>query len=128
MIDKFIDSAGTASLTRQDTQETKESGSAEFFAGEEEFSKGNYERALKHYLNASGMPLRIFYCYRASAHLSHQREEKERALAFCQKALTLVSEDQVTLRLLDLLQNPESAPSTGSSDELQQPRVTEEVE
>lgn len=66
---------------------------AEFFAGEEAFHQARYEKALKHYLKAGGVPLHPFFCFRASALLFQSMNNPEKAEEFALKALTLDPDD-----------------------------------
>lgn len=62
---------------------------AEFFSGEEAFYQGRYEKALKHYLKAGGIPSHPFFCFRASALLFQSLNNLGKAQDFAQKALAI---------------------------------------
>lgn len=75
----------------------------EFFKGELEFYRESYEKALKHYLHATGFPQFHFFCYRASAHLFEGLNRVDKALSFSQKALKIKPKDYLSLALLHKL-------------------------
>lgn len=79
-----------------------------FFQGEAEFYKGQYELALKHYLESRSIPHFEFYCYRSSAYVSKERGNLSKAKTFCKKALAIYPEDYMSLLLLDSLQEIEA--------------------
>jgi len=73
---------------------------AEFFKGEYAYYSGNYERALKHYLEAKGVDMFEFYCYRASAQISKANGHLDKAVTFAKNALGLIPDDYSTLAFL----------------------------
>jgi len=74
-----------------------------FWQGEIAFHSKDYKNALKHYLQAKDLPDYKFYCYRASAFLSHEIGQNTKALIFANKALKIHPEDHLTLKILDSL-------------------------
>ncbi len=86
-----------------------------FLKGEKAFYAGQYEQALKYYLKAHELPDFHFFCYRASAYVSHKMGNTPKALFFAKKALRLQPEDNATQQIYKslLTQNGEK---TGSSD------------
>lgn len=91
-----------------------------FFKAEKAFYKGMYEQALKSYLLAREIPEFPFFCYRASAYVSHKMGQKAKALQFTQKALTIRPNDYVTLKMLQQLNRNESS-NTSASVETETP-------
>lgn len=75
----------------------------EFFQGEFQFYSGNYETALKHYLQASAIPNYAFFCYRSSAAYFQSLGNLDKALGFAKKALKLFPNDYLTLSFLEKL-------------------------
>ena len=65
----------------------------EFFKGETAFFNAQYDRALKHYIQATSVPNFQFFCYRASAFVSIERQDKEKGLIFLEKGLNMYPED-----------------------------------
>lgn len=61
----------------------------EFFKGEASFFNEQYDRALKHYIQATTVPDFQFYCYRASAFVSVARQDIEKGRSFLEKALAI---------------------------------------
>lgn len=77
---------------------------AEFFNGEQAFYTGDYENALKSYLESKELPFFEFFCYRASAYIYQEQGEIDKALSFIQQALEIFPDDYGCLvRLGDLL-------------------------
>lgn len=74
-----------------------------FFQGEEAFFRGKFDTAIQQYLQAKSIPSYQFFCFRASAFASNERGDKEKALTFANKALTLKPTDRPTQRLLEKL-------------------------
>lgn len=74
-----------------------------FFTAEYEFHRGEYEIALKHYVQAKAIPLLQFFCYRASGFIAHKRNHLEQALRLAQKAFALQPEDDSTKTLMEAL-------------------------
>lgn len=72
----------------------------EFFKGEYAFYSGQYERALKHYLEAKSVEDFEFFCYRASAYVSQAQGNLEKAIKFAEKARAVFQDDYATLSLL----------------------------
>lgn len=77
----------------------------EFFKGEAAFYSGNYDRSLKHYIQATTIPNFQYYCYRSSAYVSIDRQDTEKAKSFLEKAAQIYPED---LFLKNLKQRIES--------------------
>lgn len=71
----------------------------EFFKGEYAFYNANYERALKHYLEATTVDKFEFFCYRASAFVCKTQGDFNKAVGFAKRALDIHS-DYTTLNLL----------------------------
>lgn len=76
---------------------------AAFFEAEMNFYNGNYEQALKYYLEAKEVPCFQFYCYRASSLISRDRGQVDKAISYAQKALKLDPNDVFMNRLLSSL-------------------------
>lgn len=75
----------------------------EFFKAEYAFYNGNYSHALKHYLLAKSVPYFKLFCYRASAYISEERDELDKAINFAQQALVIYPDDYASLILLQKL-------------------------
>ena len=71
-----------------------------FYQGEHAFYKLDYELALRHYLQARGIPYFQFFCYRASAFVAKNMGNSEKAISLAKKALTIYSKDFITLKML----------------------------
>lgn len=71
-----------------------------FFQGERAFYLGQYEQALKHYLEAKNIPQHQFFCFRTSACLQESLGAKEKAVSFAQKALKIYPEDPFSQKVL----------------------------
>lgn len=82
-----------------------------FFKAERAFFSGNYELALKFYLQARGIPYFSFFCYRASAFVSQNLGNFEKAVAFSRKALAFFPHDSMTVQLLQELLSQQTASS-----------------
>lgn len=87
----------------------------EFLQAEISFHIGDYEEALKHYLQAKSIPFFKFFCYRASAYASKIHNELQKAQHFAEKALSIYPHDVSCLSLLSELLDPHS-----SQDQLQE--------
>ncbi len=74
-----------------------------FFKGEKALFRGQYEQALKFYLQAKEIPDFPFFCYRASAYVSHKIGQNDKAISFAKKALGIYPEDYLTLKILQKL-------------------------
>ncbi len=74
-----------------------------FFHAERAFYEKQYKTAVKHYLEAKGLPQHQFFCYRASAYLFHSLGQGDRALEFAQKAIQLAPSDILTTTLMQAL-------------------------
>lgn len=83
-----------------------DSSAEAFFNGEYHSQQGNYEEALKCYLEAKEIPNFQFFCYRASALISRERGQDEQALNYAQKALALAPQDLMIQELIRSLQLP----------------------
>lgn len=105
----------------------EDSAEAEFFHGERQFYSGNYEEALKHYVETKKIPLCLFFCYRASSFMSQARGQNELALTFAQKALPLYPEDPALQKLLSELtaQSPSETNPQASNKALEANLVEE---
>lgn len=64
-----------------------------FFKGEQAYYEKTYEKAIKHYLEATLIPKYQFYCYRASSQLAKERGNLQQASNFAVKALRLIQGD-----------------------------------
>jgi len=73
---------------------------AKFFVAERAFYQKRYQVALKNYLQAKEIPNFHFFCFRASAYVSLMMDQKEKALHFAKKALSIKPEDYATLKIL----------------------------
>ncbi len=93
----------------------------EFFKGEAAFFNEQYDRALKHYIQATTVPNYQFYCYRASAFVSYARHDIEKGKSFLEKALAMDPED----RFLRNLQKQMEETSPLSSAEIDTPKQQE---
>lgn len=82
---------------------SSDEGAKEFFAGELAFHSGDYENALKYYLQCKEIPNYQFFCYRASAYLAQKKENNDQAVKFARKAYALNAEDQSTAAILAAL-------------------------
>jgi len=71
----------------------------EFFIAEYAYYSNQYERALKHYLQAKDLPYYEFFCFRASSHIAKKEGALEKALSFAEKAFSLVENDFSLLML-----------------------------
>ncbi len=78
----------------------------EFYKGEYAFYSGQYEQALKHYLQCKGIPNYEFFCYRTSAYLADGQGYLDKALTFIRKALEVFPDDQQSLAFLAKLSLP----------------------
>jgi len=70
-----------------------------FFKGERALFHGEYEHALRFYLQAKGIPHFEFFCYRASALISQAHGKEEKALHFAKKALKSHPNDPLCLNV-----------------------------
>lgn len=73
----------------------------EFFKGEQAFYSCQYERSLTHYMKAISIPRFQFFCYRASAYISKEAKNLERAFSFARKAQSIDPKDPAILKILD---------------------------
>ncbi len=80
-----------------------------FFNAERAFYNKEYKAAVKHYLEAKGLPQHQFFCYRASAYLFHSLGHADKALEFAQKAMQLAPSDPLTVTLMQALALPKSS-------------------
>lgn len=71
-----------------------------FFQGEHAFYLGNYENALKQYLEAKSIPQFQFFCYRASACLQDSLGARDKAVSFAEKATKINSEDPSVQKII----------------------------
>lgn len=85
----------------------------EFFKGEAAFYNEQYDKALKHYIQATTVPDFQFYCYRASAFVSYERHDKEKGDSFLEKA-SAIRPDDFSLKNLRFKKN-ETGTSEGAS-------------
>ena len=74
-----------------------------FFRAEKAFYNGNYELALKYYLQAKGIQHFHFFCYRTSAFVSEKLEDFQKSETFAKKALSFFPNDLITLQFLQRL-------------------------
>ena len=93
----------------------------EFYKGEYAFYSGNYESALKHYLQSSAVPQFYFFCFRASAYLFHDLGNLEKAAEFAYKALKIVPDDPMTQAILDKTLPSKASPAEFAQIVEQQP-------
>lgn len=100
VISRTIDEFKSA-ITRSHSDEA-------FFEGEKNFYEGNYEKALKHYLEAKELPNFQFFCYRASSLISQERGLHEKALEYAQKAYKIDAKDPSLKKLYATLHNLEA--------------------
>ena len=77
----------------------------EFFKGEAAFYHGNYDRSLKHYIQATTIPNFQYYCYRASAFVSIDRHDLEKAKSFLEKAMQIYPDDIALKDLTHRIEN-----------------------
>ncbi len=75
----------------------------EFFKGEYAFYSGNYQRALKHYLEAKSIPNFEFFCYRVSAYILKGELSIDKAIGFIRRALEIFPDDYPSLTILNEL-------------------------
>ncbi|MGA8165120.1 MAG: hypothetical protein WB791_08880 [Waddliaceae bacterium] len=77
-----------------------------FFMGEQAFYKNDYEQSLVHYMKARTVPYFEFFSIRASAHISFERGDLEKAKHFIGRALEIRPSDFPTLLLqLEICKN-----------------------
>ncbi len=77
----------------------------EFFKGEAAFFNGHYDRSLKHYIQATSVPNFQFFCYRASAFVSADRQDHEKTKSFLEKAFLIYPEDSSLRNLKQKMEN-----------------------
>ena len=77
-----------------------------FFKAEQSFYRGQYEQALKLYLEAKGVPQYQFFCYRATAYIQIAQGDIGKAENYAQKALEVNPNDFPTLQILELIHKP----------------------
>lgn len=105
------------------------SAEAEFLQGERQFYSGNYEEALKHYVETKKIPLCLFFCYRASSFMSQARGQNDLALTFAQKALPLYPEDHILQRLLsELTDQADSETTPQTTNTIPETNLVEEAQ
>ncbi len=80
-----------------------------FFSAERAFYEKQYKAALKHYLEAKGLPQHQFFCYRASAYLFNSLGQTDKALEFAQKTLQLAPSDALTATLIRALSQTQAS-------------------
>ena len=89
-----------------------------FFSAERAFYEKQYKTAVKHYLEAKGLPQHQFFCYRASAYLFHSLGQADKALEFAQKAIQLAPSDPLITTLMRVLAQPPSLPDSEVSPKI----------
>ncbi|MEC7838484.1 MAG: tetratricopeptide repeat protein [Chlamydiota bacterium] len=88
-------------FVQQQMSESQDTPSMDnFFLAERAFYQRKYQVALKNYLQAKEIPNFQFFCFRASAYVSNMMGQKEKALEFAQKAISIKPDDYATLKIL----------------------------
>lgn len=94
-----------------------------FFQAEHAFYTKHYSQALKYYLQAKETPFYKFFCYRASAYVSVETKEMNKAKEFIQKALNLCPKDFATYRLWTELQPTVITPESIDTIKQHEPEI-----
>lgn len=97
----------------------------EFFKGEAAFINEQYDRALKHYIQATTVPNFQFYCYRASAFVSVARQDMEKGHSFLEKALKMQPDDIYLKSLKTKLEQTHQEPLFESSTTALENKIAE---
>lgn len=90
-------------ICREQEKYAEDNEIQKFFTAEYEFHRGEFENALKHYVQAKVIPLLQFFCYRVSAFIAHKRNHIEQALRLARKAQAIQPNDDATEALLETL-------------------------
>jgi tetratricopeptide (TPR) repeat protein len=86
------------------------------FLGEKAFWQSDYEKAIKNYLQAKNVPYFQFFCFRATAYLSEKHGERDKAVAYAEKALAMIPNDRATSFILDKLASDTSPAAADPSE------------
>lgn len=93
----------------------------EFFKGEAAFYNEQYDKALKHYIQATTVPDFQYYCYRASALVSYERHDKEKGDSFLEKAIAIRPDDFALKNLRIKKSESVSGDASGNSSQVKHP-------
>lgn len=96
-----------SAIVQEYKTKTHDYGLKEFYEGESNFYEQRYEQALKHYLKARDLPQFHFYCYRASAFVSKNLGQIDKAVKFAQKAEAINPQDYFVKGLIREIESPD---------------------